>query len=131
MLFSSPSLHANIFTKKSRCFHPHVVSILYTGPSLHNFNFYRKNYTPSFLPFLCVSGTKLCHVKIGNTANSPNKNSFIYFCVPQARTLAITTRQFNLANTIAPVLIHLLFLSASSIPPTEANGQMLCTAVTL
>ena len=42
----------------------------FTGPSLHEFNFYvnEQNFTPTFLPFLCASCTELCHVKIGNTA---------------------------------------------------------------
>ena len=31
------------------CFYPHLVSILFAGPSLHHFNFYRKIFTPILL----------------------------------------------------------------------------------
>ena len=51
----------------------HLISKLFTGPSLHDLNFDTKNSTHCFLPFLFALGIELCHVKIGNTANSPKK----------------------------------------------------------
>ena len=41
--------------------------------SLHDFSFYTKFFTPSFIRYLCVQGTEPCGAKIGNSANSPNR----------------------------------------------------------
>ena len=67
--------------QQTQCTCSLLVSVLPTGPSLHEFKFF-SNFTPSFIHFLCASDTELCHVKIGNTANSPNKvtRHAVYTC---------------------------------------------------
>ena len=49
------------------CFHPHLVSILFTGPPLYDFNFYRNFFYPQFIfnhpEYSCLTATtKNMHV---------------------------------------------------------------------
>ena len=69
--------------------HSTTPRVLSSPPCFHTLQVFRtwlifteKNFTTSFIPSLCASGTELCHVKIGNIANSPNKVTrlAVYIC---------------------------------------------------
>ena len=84
-----------------RVFHPLLVSVLFTGPSLHDFNFNIK-FLPlvSFLFVVCL-GKECCHVKNGNTANSPNKmarHAVDTCCIVKGCNIAYTYLYMTAAN---------------------------------
>ena len=67
-----------------------------------------KNYlTVGFFPFSCASGPRLCHVKIGNRANSPNKvaRHAVYTCCTMKECNIVYA---YLYTTAANKIAHLL-----------------------
>ena len=53
---------------------------------------------------MCASGTELCHVKIGNTANSPNKvvrHAVHTCCTVKGCNIVYTYLYMTVANEVA------------------------------
>ena len=97
------------------CFHTFYRS------SLHQINSYRKYLTSTFINFLYTSGTELCNVEVGNTANSTNRTvtcSMEHTCKPGS-----LMHERQLTNMMKP---HHKQLVPLPLLPVEDDDETYC-----